>query len=321
MNGTAAREGRVLRAPIVSGAVLALLALIAASLTASQAILLDGFFSVVYIVSGLFTLHVSRLLRRGGSHRFPFGYASFEPLTNLIKSLLMAGVSVFAVWNAVSHILTGGTSIALGGALAYACVAVLITGAMALYVWRESRHLPSPLIQGDLAARTVDALTAIGVLVAFLAAWWLHQGGHVTAARYADPVLTLVMVALTLGIPYSLGKEALSELLSMAPHPSETADLEHGIRKVLKNAPLEDLWIRTLRIGRVWEITVHAQLEAQASFDIRRADAYKQDMDEALSGVAVGSVNSVLIFSYQPVEFMRESGGASRPDGQRPQSP
>ena len=199
-------ELKVLRLPIYTGVVVSLLALIAAPLTGSQAILLDGFFNLVYLITGIFTYRVGTLLRRGASRRFPFGYAPLEPLVNLIKSLLIAGVSMLSVWYATSSLFEGGTDIKFGGALLYAFVSAAITIGMAAYVWLRYRHMKSPLVQGDLAARAIDALTAFGALLAFVIAYLLQAYGHTQAARYVDPILTLALVAMTVGIPWSLGK-------------------------------------------------------------------------------------------------------------------
>ena len=59
-------ELKVLRLPIYTGAVVSLLALIAVPFTGSQAILLDGFFNLVYLITGIFTYRVGRLLRERG---------------------------------------------------------------------------------------------------------------------------------------------------------------------------------------------------------------------------------------------------------------
>ncbi|MBS0173834.1 MAG: cation transporter, partial [Nitrospira sp.] len=210
-------ELRVLRLPILTGLIVSTLALVAAPLTGSQAILLDGFFNLVYLVTGIFTYYVGHLLKRGASRQFPFGYAPLEPLVNLVKSLLIAGVSMLSVWHAISSLLSGGTDIKFGGALLYAFTSAAITIGMAAYVWIRYRHMSSPLVKGDLAARAIDALTALGALLAFIIAYALHSYGHLVAARYVDPVLTLILVAMTVGIPYSMGKGALAELLYMAP--------------------------------------------------------------------------------------------------------
>ena len=52
----------------------------------------------------------------------------------------------------------------------------------------------------------------------------------------------------------------MAELLYMAPPPSKTEPIEATIRQALKAVPLVALDIRTVRIGRSWEVMIHAQL-------------------------------------------------------------
>lgn len=297
-------ELRVLRLPIYTGVLVAGLALVAGPLTGSQAILLDGFFGLIYLVTGIFTYRVGRLLQHGASRRFPFGRAPLEPLVNLIKSLLIAGVSMLSIWYAGSSLLGGGAEIEFGGAVIFAFVSATITIGMAGYVWVRYRHIDSPLVQGDLSARMIDALTAFGALLAFLAAYALHANGYADLARYVDPVLTLALVALTIGIPYSLGRRALSELIYVAPPASEVAPLESKIKTALHDIPLGALDIRTVRIGRTWEIMVHAQLRDDTPFDMRQADRYRQKVADIFIGEKQ-AVRPVLVFSYMPTEPLR----------------
>lgn len=294
-------ELKVLRLPIITGVIVSALALIAAPLTGSQAILLDGFFGLVYLVTGAFTYRVGRLLHQGASRRFPFGYAPLEPLVNLIKSLLIAGVSMLSVWYAVSSLFAGGTDIEFGGAVLFAFLSASITMGMAAYVWIRCRHVDSPLVQGDLAARMIDALTALGALLAFLVAYGLHANGYQAAARYVDPVLTLALVVLTVGIPYSLGKGALSELIYVSPPAAEVEPLEGKVRAVLADLPLTALDIRTVRIGRTWEIMAQAQLRPDVDLDAHAADDYREKLAGQFARERQ-AVRAVLIFTYLPTE-------------------
>ena len=65
-------------------------------LAESEAILLDGFFSAIAFVLGLLTLKVARVVRQRDDERFHFGYASFEPLLNTIKGLIILVLCAFA---------------------------------------------------------------------------------------------------------------------------------------------------------------------------------------------------------------------------------
>jgi predicted Co/Zn/Cd cation transporter (cation efflux family) len=147
----------------------------------------------------------------------------------------------------------------------------------------------------------IDALTALGALLAFLVAYGLHANGYQAAARYVDPVLTLALVVLTVGIPYSLGKGALSELIYVSPPAAEVEPLEGKVRAVLADLPLTALDIRTVRIGRTWEIMAQAQLRPDIDLDAHAADDYREKLAGQFAHERQ-AVRAVLIFTYLPTE-------------------
>jgi len=66
--------------------------------TRAEALLLDGVFSFVSFFATLAARRVARLVDRPRSRMFHFGYAHFEPLTNLIRGLLILGLCAFALF-------------------------------------------------------------------------------------------------------------------------------------------------------------------------------------------------------------------------------
>ena len=94
---TASIERRGLLTSVVGAVVVAANGLVFGLLTGAQAILLDGFFNLTYFATGLFTIKVANLLRRGDDEQFPVGYAFFEPLVNGIKGVLLLGVTLIAL--------------------------------------------------------------------------------------------------------------------------------------------------------------------------------------------------------------------------------
>src|SRR6187431_2040732 len=110
-----------------AGAALALglVGVAAALLTGSGAILLDGLFNLCFFATALLALRVATLVARPDDERYPFGYLFFEPLINTGKGLLILGVSLFALFDAVSAILAGGRVVVVGPAMVYAAVATV----------------------------------------------------------------------------------------------------------------------------------------------------------------------------------------------------
>jgi hypothetical protein len=123
-----------------------------AVLTSSDAVLLDGFFSLIGFAVGLVSLRVATLVRRPDDEFYHFGYAAYEPMLNLTKGLLMAFVTLFALVSAILVVIEGGREIEAGWASVYAfCHRHLSTSA------RKKDFIPSPCGRfEELADRRLD---------------------------------------------------------------------------------------------------------------------------------------------------------------------
>ena len=59
-----------------------------AFVTSSDAVLLDGFFSLIGFAVGLVSLRVATLVRRPDDDEYHFGYAAYEPVLNLALDVI-----------------------------------------------------------------------------------------------------------------------------------------------------------------------------------------------------------------------------------------
>jgi predicted Co/Zn/Cd cation transporter (cation efflux family) len=101
-------EQTSLKLSAIGSLFMGILGIVFALFTHSEAILLDGFFSLIGFIMGLLTLKVARLVIQPDDEKFQFGYAFFEPFFNAIRGLVILLVCGFAVTSAVIAILHGG---------------------------------------------------------------------------------------------------------------------------------------------------------------------------------------------------------------------
>lgn len=268
-----------------AGAALALglVGVAAALLTGSGAILLDGLFNLCFFATALLALRVATLVARPDDDRYPFGYLFFEPLVNAGKGLLILGVSLFALFDAVAAILAGGRVVVVGPAMVYAAVATLACTAVALVLRRAVRRAPSPLVAADVENWTVNALVSGGVLAGFILATVLERRGHAGAAAYVDPAMVAAVVLVSIAIPVRMAAGGLFGLLNRAPAPGVVADMEAAVRKALGDLPLNRLWLRAIRPGRTAYIVVHAVLPPGTPLDLAAGDRLRGAIIAALA--------------------------------------
>lgn len=249
-----------------------------ASVTNSQAIMLDGLYEVIYFVAALFTLRVAQLVHREDDDRFPHGYAYFEPLVNGLKGTFVAGVSLMAFVGAVDSLLSGGHTIAAGLATSYAVIATAVSLVLTLVTHRGARRCSSPLLRADAENWAVGSAILSCVVVAFVGVVLLRDTQYAALASYVDPVVVIVVVAISIVVPIRMAWRALMELLNRAPAEAVSREVTAVVESATAALPVQELFVRTLQPGRTRIVLAHVVLpldyrvESLAVLDKIRSD-------------------------------------------------
>lgn len=246
----------------------------------SQAILLDGLFNLIYFSVALVTIKVSKLASRPDSESYPFGYSYFESLVNLCKGLLILGVSIFALVDAIAALLTGGRAISAGLAVAYALFATCACSLTAWVMHRSQQHVQSPLIGADKLNWIVNSVISAAVLAAFCLVLLFEYLGWYTVLPYVDSVLVIAVVLLCLGVPVRMASQALRELLNKTPEEAIAAPVRQAVARGLADIDTQEVRVRMVRPGRLLYVIVHVALPQQPSISIETQDQLRARIDE-----------------------------------------
>jgi cation diffusion facilitator family transporter len=232
-------------------------------LTHSQAVLLDGAFSLIGALVGLVALHVASLVRRPDDEHFHFGYAAYEPMMNLSKGLLIGVVSLFALVVAVDAGLRGGREVNGSIAVVYALIAMTGCLAISLAQRRLARRTDSPLLEVDSKNWLIDGLMSGAVAVAFLAVVLLEGGEWAWLAPYADPVVVIALALLSLPIPLGIIRANWGQLLGRAPDAEVQREAASRVDEALAGLPGITPRLRLLETGRMVYLQVYLLVEPE----------------------------------------------------------
>jgi cation diffusion facilitator family transporter len=236
---------------------LAVLGIVFAVFSGSEAILLDGLFSALGFFMALMTVYVARLVSRPDDERFQYGYAHFAPLMNVLKSLVMAVLCFFALFSAVSTLSSGGQAMAVGSAVIYAMIATSFGAGLSLYLGKVAERTASVLVSLDAKAARLDMLLSAAVLVSF-ALGWLSLGTPMERyLDYLDPMVVAGLCLVALPVPLKVLWESGREVLLLAPDPAIQQSVIAEIEAALEGFPLVDHRIRMLKLGNVLAVTLH----------------------------------------------------------------
>ena len=251
----------------------------------SGAVFLDGLFSLIFAVVGLLTLYVSTVVQRPRDEHYPFGYATFEPMLNLFKGLLIGMALLYAVWSAVQTLLTGGQEVAAIGGIIYAAIAVAGGATLAVVLRKLGQRSGSPIVQLDAQNAVIDTLISGAVGVAFVATLIIERSAWSAAAPYADPVIMLAIAAIAAPQPIRTIRRNWGQLMGKAPDREMQDHIAELIELVLEQVPHSETHLRTSEVGRYLYIHLYVIVpeDTDEPIDVRLHDRIRKDIFDRLS--------------------------------------
>lgn len=249
----------------------------------SEAILLDGFFSLVAFVLALLTIRVAKLVEGPADEWFHFGYAAFEPMLNTIKGLLLLGVCGFSLFSAIKALLHGGRPLNPGWALLYSVIAASGAGVLAALQNRAAKTTGSPLLEVDVKNWKIDSLLSTGVGIAFLSAFLLRDSEWAEYLPYVDPTLVVILVAIMIKDPVRIVGEGVGELLAVSPDEAVQAQIRDEFARLVENYPVQSFNLRMLKAGRTHYLLAHVVVDPESPVgSIRELDDARKQITEGL---------------------------------------
>jgi cation diffusion facilitator family transporter len=280
------KEHAALKLSAVTSLFFALLGIGFYWLAQSEAILLDGFFSLIAFTLGLLTLKVARLVRRPDDERFHFGYAFFEPLLNTIKGLIILVLCAFALASAMSALFRGGRELSLGYAVLYSIVASLGGFLVAAVQKRAARRNASPLLEVDAKNWLIDGGISSGVALSFLVAWFIEGTAWSYVVPYVDPFLVVAIVVVMIRIPLTTIKDNLGELLQVAPEPTVQQEVRQRFDRAIKDYSFAKTYLRMVKIGRYFYLMIHILVPREFRLSgVKDLDAMRAHIANHMKGI------------------------------------
>jgi len=246
-------EQQALRTSLVAILALAALGIGFGLASGSSAIVFDGVFSLMDAAMSIVSIVVAGLIARsttvGLSRRFSMGYWHFEPMVLAVNALMMISVTVYALVQSVSSILSGGRDIEFGPAVAYAVIVLVITLVIGTLEYRANRHIDSALVGMDIKGWVMAGGVTAALLMAFTIGLLIDGTRFAWAMPYVDPVV-LALVALVL-IPVPLGtlRQALAEVALVTP-TGLREEAERVARLVVEEEGFTESFVYTAQVGR-----------------------------------------------------------------------
>lgn len=259
----------------------------------SFSIVFDGVYSLVdasmsglsLMVVRLITSHASSLqMSRKLRERFTMGFWHLEPMVLALNGILLSGVAIYALINAVSSLLEGGRHLEFGIAMVYAALTVTACVTIAVIEGKANRKLRSYFVAMDVKGWVMSASITAALLIAFCFGYAVQGTSLEWVSPYIDPAVLALVCLVIVPLPMSVVRQALADIFLVTP-----GDLKQHVDVVaqafVERHDLQSYRAYVAKVGRSREIELYFIVPPQmAAKTIEQWDAWRNEIGEAIGG-------------------------------------
>ncbi|CAM3784354.1 putative Co/Zn/Cd cation transporter [Pseudomonas reidholzensis] len=259
----------------------------------SFSIVFDGVYSLVdasmsglsLVVVKLITAHVtSAQMSRKLRERFSMGFWHLEPMVLALNGILLSGVAIYALINAVSSLLEGGRDLEFGLALIYAVLTVIACVTIAIVEARANRTLNSDFVRMDVKGWVMSASITAALLIAFCVGLAIQGTRWAWISPYIDPAVLGLVCLVIIPLPLSVVRQALAEIFLVTP-----VDLKQHVDTVaqafVSRHGLQSYRAYVAKVGRSREIELYFIVPtSMPARTIAEWDALRNEIGDAVGG-------------------------------------
>ena len=278
-------EQRTLKFSIALTVCLGVLGVASGLVTGSQAIIFDGMYSFVDVVPTVVSLLVVKLIERGTSHRFQYGYWHLEPLVAVLRDSILVVACIYAAIDGVKSLGSGGHDVEYDLAALWAGILCVIGLAMTLFLFRRAKVLQSPMLELDARSWVVSTSLSLALLIGFAIATALAGTRLQGWIPYLDAIALLGMALIMLPMPLIGLWRSMSDVLQVAPDELNQ-EVQAVMDSVVKARQFLDYSSYIAKAGRGRFVEIHVLVPPESRIDIQTADAIRREVSDRLSAAS-----------------------------------
>ncbi|MBQ4502634.1 MAG: cation transporter [Alistipes sp.] len=261
------RERGIYRVTIVGSIVnivLVIFKFLAGILGHSAAMIADAVHSLSDFVTDIVVLLFIRISGKPADEDHGYGHGKYETLATVVISLILFGVGVGIIVNAVEQIVAFMNGVVPQSpstiALVAAALSIVVKELLYRYTVRAAEHLNSQTVVANAWHHRSDALSSVGVLIGIGGAMFLGEQW-----RVLDPLAALVVSGFIIKVSINLFKPCIEELLER----SLPEDVERQIESIILSVDgvTSPHHLRTRRIGNNYAIEVHIRMDGNLTLN------------------------------------------------------
>lgn len=267
----------------ISAGIFALAGIVWGLWIGSLVIIFDGVYSLLSLALSLLSLVAWHLTRKPADEHYNFGRMVVEPLTIVVKGVVIMLVCVLSLVAAVVAIFEGGRAVDADLALGFAMFNFAGCAITWLLLTRHVRD-QGGLVEAESRQWFMDMIISIAVMAGFVFAKILQMTSWAHLAVYADPVMVILASAYFLSVPAKMTLLALNEVLLGAP----TGYLREKIKQALADEKFVQGEVRLAKVGSCLIVDIDAEVR-----QLQEMSETRQRLKDALAEVPLKLILTV----------------------------
>ncbi|WP_240002678.1 cation diffusion facilitator family transporter [Photobacterium kishitanii] len=249
----------------------------------SNAILLDGMFSLLSMGMTGLNLYTAYLVTKPDDAQFQFGYAHFEPLISVVNGIVILVTCMFAFITGIQTILNGGHDIILKDALIYAVLSTISCFSIYAIESHIASSVDSELVRIDSQEWLIDGILSAAILVGFISVIICNGLGYSKWNAYIDPILVTTLALFASILPIKVLCRNMKEVLLVAPQNGAQRHVDQVIAALSKEYGFDDYTHHFAKIGRQYDLEINILVKDDHKWPTKRQDHIRQKIWDQLS--------------------------------------
>lgn len=274
---------------------------VAAALSNSQAIMLDGMFSLIGFAAAVIARRIAKNALAAPDKKRPFGYSMDESIFTTFRSLSLLGLVFFAVANALVNIV-GYYNGAVPEPLNYAPMSIyfavigLTCFALWFFHWQAWRKTgrKSEILRLESTSFAFDGAITAAAGIGLIGFPYLLDGPFAVVVPIGDSIIVLFLCGFAF-LPYLRNlTSSIGELAGVTAAPKQIARARRGVRDLLAKQKMRLVDLSVQKSGRTFFIMLYLQPPHPMSAE--DVDQLTDDLSARLSDL-MGNVYVVVVLS------------------------
>lgn len=230
----------------------------------SQALLIDGLFSIIGYIAAVFAMKISQTAHLGPDRLRPFGHAGDEALYATFRSLALLGLVIFGIAQAVlgiiDYVLGGDIEVVRLAPVAIYTVIVAVAcfwlACVHHHAWKKTGR-QSDMLRLEATASIYDGSITLFAGIGLLSTPFMYGTVLEPLAPVMDSVVVLILCSIAILSYFRAFRKGIAQLAGFPASVKDQIAVRHALKRALKPTKGRIIDVAVVRVGRKLDTVVY----------------------------------------------------------------